>query len=1076
MFLPGNKCGCCCGCPKCNPSCLLLTASFQEGSGGGGDDGLCSERKSFTEKPIILRRGDACDIKITPSVVGNPSGSGAKVSVELSKSSSSSGDYKYISKITLLESGSGYTNGATFAYSLTCSSSQCNVAPTISLGTGRVQPTLKASVAGGSGATLTPVMRPLSTETDAETWEVDSVTVDTGGTKYTDGASVTFSLNKATSAIPAEATISVARSAPDDLYASLQTESGYAIAKVSFATETLPNGSVWWATQENATVFQQYGTFSLGQTFTASAPESVFWGTPGTLGGLSVAVTGVNENGVITAVTATKRYAYKTDGSIASVNVIQRGEYYTQDGVKSATIIDGGKFFYDNPCTYTAGMGNNLLCAACPDHTGTRLFKAALTLGSSEATLNVTVGSNTLMSATASLDGTNCEGLSFSDNGLTATVSPTDCANFDDPDDEHRRKQFCEQMPDSVTMSLSGMARLFVWSARGGGYPGLGYCDDPEQQGGQDPGIFCGQCEEPAAYLRQVGMLLGIPAYTGSLIIQDCDVVCDLVSSDCGGWIYEGFAPSSPSSAGAMGYQRNFSCGGDLLVPVIVQISPTDVFTSVSIAPPRFAGETATADVDVAGGAVSEINVTNGGSGYAREIILRVQPTVTAAAQSTNGSNASFLVALQSNNDDPESWYVSSVTVSDGGSGYTGTEPLSFSVAQGDTIEFQAWGQIVVGRVQPTLSASAAGGSGAVLSVTLSQTTDWNTGAAAWEVASVSVVDGGSGYTDGGAVTFTVDDGVEIPWSAAAATVTTTREEPTVSASVQTWSSASGAALSVTIQSGGQNNWVVASVSVTSGGSGYSQYDSVAFTTPDTEGSPAYGYVSSVDENGAVTGVAITWGGSYWRSTGVIQSVEMSAGGLYYKSTGSIVSVAMQDVGSYVRLQHTGQAEVDTPVVSISSRTGRGAKAEADVDATVQSPTFGQVVSVRVTAGGEKYFLAGSGWIINVSVGVGNLSHRQILLEEPVPPENPNPWGPLHCDNRTDKWDLIYERVSTKTCPTDLIGKSYTMAMGIGDPSGSRFSWPEGFADYCVNPGNNYHTADGLLIFGFGGDITCSIQ
>lgn len=134
----------------------------------------------------------------------------------------------------------------------------------------------------------------------------------------------------------------------------------------------------------------------------------------------------------------------------------------------------------------------------------------------------------------------------------------------------------------------------------------------------------------------------------------------------------------------------------------------------------------------------------------------RLAPELTASA--SGGTGATFTVTLSENAGPPKTWSVSGITVTNGGSGYPDGAAITFTPGAGAVTVDPAYAYAVVGRIAPTVTASASGGTGAQLSVTLSQE-DWY-GTPYWAVSGVSVSNGGTGYTDGDPVAFNVTDGV----------------------------------------------------------------------------------------------------------------------------------------------------------------------------------------------------------------------------------------------------------------------------------------------------------------------------
>lgn len=136
---------------------------------------------------------------------------------------------------------------------------------------------------------------------------------------------------------------------------------------------------------------------------------------------------------------------------------------------------------------------------------------------------------------------------------------------------------------------------------------------------------------------------------------------------------------------------------------------------------------------------IESVSVTGGGSGYVDgeplsitlatandksdaagqvKVYTREIPAVTAKTASAAGSGASFSVTLTKSDDLPRTWAVSGVTLTGGGSGYSGSVPVAFTV----------------------------GGSGAKISDATATATVDNTGA----VDSVTLGSGGSYYLDEG--------------------------------------------------------------------------------------------------------------------------------------------------------------------------------------------------------------------------------------------------------------------------------------------------------------------------------------
>jgi hypothetical protein len=519
----------------------------------------------------------------------------------------------------------------------------------------------------------------------------------------------------------------------------------------------------------------------------------------------------------------------------------------------------------------------------------------------------------------------------------------------------------------------------------------------------------------------------------------------------CSPVVYTGVFPSLPLVYGSNGVV-NVNCEGFGPYEASVSLGPAPLYSSVSVSAPT-KGETlinATAGItSLSGSAISAITITDAGYGYATEVVERAEPEIAAGVATFAGTGAVLSVSLQKVGDGDEAfWTIASVEVVSGGEEYDPSEFVSFSTSDVESSPAEAY--IKVTTEAPTISASATGGEGASLAVSLTEVVDYY-GASLWSVSSVDVANGGTGHEDGSQVTFTVDDGKTR--SPAVATIATGRVEPDVVAGVTSYGGGSGAAFTVYILKNG-DVWSVSGVTVENGGSGYAEYsDFVYFSTEDTESYSAYGSIVT-DEAGTITSVIVEQGGAYFRSNGIIESIAISDGGEYYKTEGAIDSVVLVSGGQYWRLQGTGVADADTPVVTISSNTGQFATATATVDTSLTSPTFGQITSIDVTNGGDGYRLSGYGW--KATVSVQSLHHRA---------------GAELCPELAAYTVHESERIELGDCPNALLSRSYKMAYAVQ----ARYS-----AD-VENIENAAHCFSGiysnnLTIADFGsGDITCTL-
>jgi hypothetical protein len=300
---------------------------------------------------------------------------------------------------------------------------------------------------------------------------------------------------------------------------------------------------------------------------------------------------------------------------------------------------------------------------------------------------------------------------------------------------------------------------------------------------------------------------------------------------------------------------------------------------------------------------------------------------------------------------------ITSVTITNGGSGYA-----------------------LLGRVEPTISATVAGGSGATFSVSLAQELEYAEADGCvdvpyWVVDSVEVTAAGSGYSDGAEVTFSAAAG-DTTIASAAGRAYVEIDEPVEQFSIT--SSGSGAVLEAVWEALPDTDWLdirtpnpcpaspkktyrLMSVNVVSGGSGYSQFDfiEITFASP-ADGAvtflgDAYIAVGSVDGNGAITSVFVAPDDGNF--------IEGPAGRYVGSETDRLASVVVNSCvangqGHYYREDDSEPAYVAPVLVIINQQppsSGSGAELTAVVDDDPDSGTFGQIVSVTVDAGGDSY-------------------------------------------------------------------------------------------------------------------------
>jgi hypothetical protein len=388
-------------------------------------------------------------------------------------------------------------------------------------------------------------------------------------------------------------------------------------------------------------------------------------------------------------------------------------------------------------------------------------------------------------------------------------------------------------------------------------------------------------------------------------------------------------------------------------------------------------GNNAAATLTESGGAISTVTITNAGTGYA--ILGRTAPTLSFSGQ---GSGATFTPTFNvvPNACGVDFWQLASVTAT-GGSGYVDGEYLVITAAVDDTVEQAATARLYVGRAEPTLTIS--GNATATVSLLYN-------GDATWGVDSVSVTNGGSGYTEGAAITF--DDGANgVEVAAAVATARVVHDEPIPVFSINT-TGGSGASLEAVWTLLPSNQWPapnkklyeLASVTVLNGGSGYQQFEGIDLTFASADDGianvNAFLDIESVDGNGAITAVFVAPdvsplvagpAGEYIGSrTDELHSVAINAlnRGSYYETSAGALIVAVETPGSYYHVDATEPPYVSTVAITVFESPsefpvgsqwrpseGSGATFDVTVDDDATSPTFGQITAISITNGGSGY-------------------------------------------------------------------------------------------------------------------------
>jgi len=348
-------------------------------------------------------------------------------------------------------------------------------------------------------------------------------------------------------------------------------------------------------------------------------------------------------------------------------------------------------------------------------------------------------------------------------------------------------------------------------------------------------------------------------------------------------------------------------------------------------------------------------------------------------------SSAGFEPAIASNAERGLVWLEFSACI---GTGAVGTvdapqaaSPCDFEGLAGPitgvTLTNGGSGYARLGRVQPTITPSVSGGSGATFSVALEEESEFLGDECMlvpyWRVDAVTVTAGGTGYSDGSAVTFTAAAG-DTTVSSAQGRAYVDIVEPDEQFSID--SLGSGAVLEAVWDALAENEWAdvrtpnpcpaspkrtyrLTGVTITNGGTGYSQFDRITVTFANAANggvvNQAYIDVDTVDGNGAITAVFISpddgnfvpgpAGKYFGKETDQLASVVVNScvaggGGHYYREDPS--------VPPYV-------ADVTVTVQQEEPSTGEGAVVTAEVDDDTASATFGHVIALTLVNGGSGY-------------------------------------------------------------------------------------------------------------------------
>lgn len=367
-------------------------------------------------------------------------------------------------------------------------------------------------------------------------------------------------------------------------------------------------------------------------------------------------------------------------------------------------------------------------------------------------------------------------------------------------------------------------------------------------------------------------------------------------------------------------------------------------------------------------GPITAVSLTNGGGGYAK--LGRVAPTLTVSGGS--GTGATFTPTLSTSQDGCklDLWSLASVAAS-GGTGYEDGDTLTITFADGDTEAAAAQATLYLGKSEPTITLNGTATATIGLGVTLTPT---------WVVNDVTVTNGGTGYTEGGAVTFSAGAN-DVTVTAAAGNARVVHDAPENAVLTIATAGGSGAVLTPvwTLLPSGQwpaphkKTYKLQSVTVVNGGTGYANYEPISISFPSaddgTVNQAAYIDCDVVGAGGVIQSIFIADPGDIFTPaaagryvgsrTDALHSVEITNAGEYYEDNPGARYVVVDNGGSYYREDPDEPPYVATVTVTVTDTapsSGSGAALSVTVDDDTASPTFGQLIGVvTVTNGGAGY-------------------------------------------------------------------------------------------------------------------------
>jgi hypothetical protein len=302
----------------------------------------------------------------------------------------------------------------------------------------------------------------------------------------------------------------------------------------------------------------------------------------------------------------------------------------------------------------------------------------------------------------------------------------------------------------------------------------------------------------------------------------------------------------------------------------------------------------------------------NSGEG-SETLIVRTNRSTPSYDFSGGNSDAVLSPSYTSNGytDPDNTWYLDSVSVTSGGTGYYDGEYLFLTPTDfyRDIDLSTPAVQVRTVRDEPAVhtTPSSVTGTGADISLTLTAGTDFE-GRDSWSATGYSIDDAGTGYTVGDTFDIETSDGYTLS--------TGTVEVTTVGGSGE-----------------------ITGVSITSGGEFFL-------------------------DTGVIDIAEVVWPGEAYHDDGSIHSIEVVAGGEFWENGDSIDNVTI-DYQNDMYVEDPSEdpllADVDVEVADENDPAGTGATLTANINDDVESPQFGQITGFTLDAGGTGY--NGNLWI-----------------------------------------------------------------------------------------------------------------